>query len=119
SEHADVAHAEGARGHGTTPFWVRHRLHAARATAAFTAQVRNALNGEFIVFDFRRVSLAIGAAGVVWAQTIALSGQPTSRARTLTAQEMSDLMVGSSIQASRSSDSAGMIARVNDALKAG
>ena len=39
--------------------------------------------------------------------------------RTLTRQEMVDMMVGSSIQASRSSDSAGMIRRVEDALAQG
>jgi hypothetical protein len=48
-----------------------------------------------------------------------LSAQPAPAVRTLTEQEMTDMMVGSSIQASRSSDSAAMIKRVKDAMAEG
>ena len=47
------------------------------------------------------------------------STQGTPPIRTLTEQEMVDMMVGSSIQATRSSNSASMIQRVRDAVKQG
>src|SRR5438093_11957611 len=49
----------------------------------------------------------------------AVSAQQRPRIRTLTEHEMVDMMVGSSIQASRSSDSTGMIKRVKDAIAQG
>jgi DUF917 family protein len=65
---------------------------------------------------------ATTAAGLLFAISLSAgpaNAQPATRLRTLTEQEMADLMVGSSIQASRSSDSASMIARVKDALAHG
>lgn len=47
------------------------------------------------------------------------TGRQTVPVRTLTEREMVDMMVGSSIQASRSSDSQGMIKRVRDAFAQG
>jgi hypothetical protein len=58
--------------------------------------------------------IAVIAAGAL------VGAQPRApKIRTLTEQEMVDMMVGSSIQASRSSDSAGMIARVKEAIAQG
>src|SRR5438034_4360175 len=52
------------------------------------------------------------AQGVVW-------GQRAPKIRTLTEQEMLDMQQGSSIQASRSSNTGQLVQRVKDALAAG
>lgn len=60
----------------------------------------------------------VGAAVLAWAAL--LDAQPRApKVRTLTEQEMIDMMVGSSIQASRSSNSESMITRVKDAVRQG
>lgn len=62
-------------------------------------------------------------AGIALVAAIALSLAPPAAAqpkvRTLTEQELVDMMVGSSIQASRGSNSEGMIKRIKDALAQG
>ena len=72
-----------------------------------------------MVHGFRRVGFAVAVATCCLGHAVALSAQPAPHARTLTELEVTDLMVGSSIQASRSSDSASLIARAQDAIKAG
>ena len=67
-----------------------------------------------------RIAFALSVSGLVLCLAASpLLAQRRPAARTLSEQEMTDLMVGSSIQASRSSDSAGMIKRVKEAMAAG
>ena len=70
---------------------------------------------------FRGKASAYGTA--IAAALVLLPGIGSSQSgppiRTLTEQEMVDMMVGSSIQATRSSNSASMIQRVRDAVKQG
>src|SRR5947209_6666974 len=65
------------------------------------------------------LSVAMPITSVVLS-TIAISQvQQVPRIRTLTEQELIDMMVGASIQASRSSNSPAMIKQIKDALAAG
>jgi hypothetical protein len=63
------------------------------------------------------------AAGVAWVCMLAVASacaaHPERKARTLSEQEMTDIMVGSSIQASRSSNSEPMIKTVKQAVAEG
>lgn len=65
------------------------------------------------------LSIASGVAIAALSACAAPARVPQSKARTLTEQEMVDMMVGSSIQASRSSDSPSMIKRMRAALAQG
>lgn len=56
---------------------------------------------------------------VLIAVTLCQAQQRAPQIRTLTEQELVDMMVGASIQASRSSNSAGMIKQIKDALAQG
>lgn len=62
---------------------------------------------------------AIAALVIVVAGSLPAVAQPQPRIRTLTEQELVDMMQGSSIQASRSSNTENMIKRVREALAQG
>ena len=61
----------------------------------------------------------VGIVMLAFAGQVVLRGQPAPKIRTLTEQEMLDMMQGSSIQASRSSNTAQMAQRVKDAIAGG
>lgn len=64
----------------------------------------------------RRMAVLIVVAGVAWP---ALAGAQQPKVRTLTEQELLDMMMGSSIQASRGNNTASMVQRLKDALAQG
>jgi DUF917 family protein len=67
-----------------------------------------------------RTQRITGIAVTVLAAAVLVHAQPRApKVRTLTEQEMVDMMVGSSIQSSRSSNSETMITRVKDAVRHG
>lgn len=69
---------------------------------------------------FARMRHIAGITAAVLASVALVHAQPRApKVRTLTEQEMIDMMVGSSIQASRSSNSETMITRVKEAVRQG
>jgi DUF917 family protein len=67
----------------------------------------------------RRGFVALLAAFLILGSGATGQAPPVSRIRVLSEQELTDMMLGASIQASRSSNTAGMVKRVKDALAEG
>src|SRR5262249_53458537 len=75
--------------------------------------------GGAVMRSGRVLSLVVAVVALVWVAPTVVRGQRAPKIRTLTEQEMLDMQQGSSIQASRSSNTGQLVQRVKDALAAG